>query len=507
MAGFQLRVVTDVEVGFYGKLPTHGDFLRRRASDAFVMAWDGWLQAGMSQSQATMGDRWLDVYLTSPAWRFVCDAGACGSAPVAGVFVPSIDRVGRYFPLTIVAQLWADVPLFTMATQATAFFNEAERLLVDTLAAEHVNFESFDARVAALREALLPLTTPEVLFDASAAAVLDGGNGWQLPLDSNGQVAPVFEQLLSRRLSALYQPLVLWWTDGSSIVDPSCLVCAGLPPASTFCAFLDGAWAQHRWRSVTAQVDRHEPPTDDLLGLGLGTELQVRSAAVTDVGRVRTINQDAFVERPDIGVWVVADGLGGHRDGEVASREVCDALAELTPSTDLDVMVQGALDRIEQVNAHLYRRSAQSVLIDRCGSTVVALLARGSRCAVLWAGDSRVYRWRAGQLERLTDDHSVADADPLTGRQEAHGITRAVGVAETVVVDVRREDLRAGDRFLLCSDGLTRIVTDEQVKERLAVPDLTAVVQGLVGLALEGGGPDNVTAVVAEAQAPDEIPH
>ncbi len=110
MAAIRVRIVSDIDVGFYGKLPTHGDFLRRRVSDAFVSSWDAWLQAGMTASRGALGDRWLDVYLTSPAWRFVCAAGACGPAPVAGVLVPSIDRVGRYFPLTVVARLAPDLP-------------------------------------------------------------------------------------------------------------------------------------------------------------------------------------------------------------------------------------------------------------------------------------------------------------------------------------------------------------------------------------------------------------
>ena len=93
-----------MEVGFFGKLPSHGDFLRRRASDAFVDAWDAWLRECLAASREALGERWLDVYLTSPAWRFVCAAGTCGPAPVIGLMVPSVDRVGRYFPLTLVAE-------------------------------------------------------------------------------------------------------------------------------------------------------------------------------------------------------------------------------------------------------------------------------------------------------------------------------------------------------------------------------------------------------------------
>src|ERR1700682_2800916 len=94
-----------LEVGVYGKLPSHGDFLRRRVSDAFVGRWDPWLQECMAASRSALGERWLDVYLTSPAWRFSCAPGTCGPAPVVGLMVPSVDRVGRYFPLTLVAEL------------------------------------------------------------------------------------------------------------------------------------------------------------------------------------------------------------------------------------------------------------------------------------------------------------------------------------------------------------------------------------------------------------------
>ena len=96
---------TQIEVGLYGKLPSHGDFLRRRVSDAFVRVWDEWLQECIAASRSALGERWLDVYLTSPVWRFGADAGAFGPAPVVGLMAPSVDRVGRYFYLTLVAEL------------------------------------------------------------------------------------------------------------------------------------------------------------------------------------------------------------------------------------------------------------------------------------------------------------------------------------------------------------------------------------------------------------------
>jgi len=490
-----------MDVGFYGKLPSHGDFLRRRVSDGFVARWDLWLQECMSASQAALGEQWLDVYLTSPAWRFVCGGGACGAAPVIGVLAPSVDRVGRYFPMTIIAELPADIPAATAATRLQPFFDAAEQLLIDTLATEEVNFDRFDTRVASLRDELPVFALPrQVVLESAAVAVMNGdaAGSWHIPIDSSGLLAPIFEQLLSLQLSSIYDPLVVWWTEGSSNVEPSCLIGSGLPAPASFSALLDGSWAEHRWRSAPAQVDR--PPVEESEALDQsGAVLRFRSAAATDVGCARANNQDAFVERPEIGLWVVADGLGGHRDGEIASREVCDALADMMPSPSFDDTVDAACERMQQVNEHLLRGAGRSVLTDRAGSTVVALIVRDSRCAIVWAGDSRVYRWRTGRLERLTEDHSLEEANPVTGRQEGHAITRAIGVASTLTLDVHRDVVRPGDRFLLCSDGLTRIVTEAQIGQWMEGPDLRAIVEGLIRTTLDGGAPDNVTVLIAEA--------
>ena len=161
-----------MQVGYYGKLPSHGDFLRRRVSDAFVDAWDAWLRECLSASRTALGARWLNVYLTSPAWRFICASGACGPAPVIGLLAPSVDQVGRYFPLTLVAELPGDVNLLSAAS-STRFFEAAERLVIETLATERVDFERFDRRVVELGQELAAIAVPpDLVLDPSAAAVL-----------------------------------------------------------------------------------------------------------------------------------------------------------------------------------------------------------------------------------------------------------------------------------------------------------------------------------------------
>ena len=486
-----------LEVGFYGKLPSHGDFLRRRVSDAFVGVWDGWLQECLTASRTSLGDRWLDVYLTSPVWRFACAKGICGPAPVIGVMAPSVDRVGRYFPLTLVAELPPETPqLLTAVVRAQPFFDGAERLVIETLESEHIDFESFDEQLIRLGAAI-DSVAPNVVLDSASSPILDdGAEGWQIPIGSTADLNETFTQLMSERLTALYDPLALWWTEGSAIVQPSALLVRGLPHPDSFSALLDGSWSDRQWHSIPGHIETPAQPTERLVE-DLAPP-RFRSAAASDVGRVRQINQDSFLERTDVGIWAVADGLGGHSDGEVASRMVCDALADMVPDSSFEDLVDDARRRVSEVNDHLVRAANRPVNAVQSGSTVVALLARGTRYAVLWAGDSRAYRWRDGRLEQVTRDHSVA-ADGDGNGADANAITRAVGGEETLELDIFRDRVHRGDRFLLCSDGLSRTVSHEQLEKWLAHEDIQRAVQSLIEAALETGGPDNVTALVVEA--------
>ena len=492
-----------VEVGFYGKLPSHGDFLRRRVPDAFVAVWDRWLQECLLASRTSLADRWLDVYLTSPAWRFVSAPGALGPQGIIGLMVPSVDRVGRYFHLTFAATLPDGVDVVEAAEQGAVFLDRAEQLALETLAADSIDFDRFDRAVRDLAEHLEPLAArPPALLGAGADSVLaDAESIWRIGLDGSLAVGQVFRELCAQRLSALYDPCVVWWTEGSECVQPTCLIGKGLPRPDSFAALLDGAWFGQPWQPVpglaeeavqTATVQTAELPIDL-------APPSFRSVARSDVGRVRSVNQDSFLDRADIGLWVVADGVGGLSQGEVASRMVCDALADLMPDGGFEALVDAVGERLSTVNTHLVAQAQRESDPVHSGSTVVVLLTRGTRYAVLWAGDSRAYRLRDGVLEQLTRDHSETEVEgPGHG---SSAVTRAVGGEATLSLDTARGRVSPGDRFLLCSDGLTRIVPEPVIREWLARTDLREAVDGLVADTLKAGAPDNVTVVLVEAYA------
>lgn len=226
------------------------------------------------------------------------------------------------------------------------------------------------------------------------------------------------------------------------------------------------------------------------------------SAARTDVGLVRSRNEDSFLAQPERGLWAVADGMGGHAFGDLASRAVVDGLASLAAPASLAEFVDAARARLATVNAAL-RDEAYARQVPVMGSTVVALLACGPDTACLWAGDSRIYLYRDGRLQQLTRDHSQAEERLARGEDvaaaSANMITRAIGAADSIEFDVTTLPARNGDIFLLCSDGLSNPVAEQAIADTLAPGACAMAAQELVAQALANGGRDNITVVVVRA--------
>lgn len=231
------------------------------------------------------------------------------------------------------------------------------------------------------------------------------------------------------------------------------------------------------------------------------------SHAATHPGPSGRHNEDAYLNRPDLGLWAVADGAGGHQSGEVASAEVVALLATIKPDLSAADMLQEVRARLESAHARLReaaaRRSGNAIM----ATTAVVVLARGDYFACLWAGDSPAYLLRGNTLMKITRDHSLVqdlvDSGMISEREATHHphsniITRAVGAdAEPLELDKRTGQLMVGDRLLLCSDGLSKAVPEDQIAELLA-GEGEAGAESLVMAALGAPATDNVTAVVID---------
>jgi len=233
------------------------------------------------------------------------------------------------------------------------------------------------------------------------------------------------------------------------------------------------------------------------------------SFGISDTGKVRRHNEDSMLVRQEIGLWAVADGMGGHAKGDVASKMVVDSLRKVHEGTNLAKYIDEIEDRIVEVNQKLVEKARESKKKVTIGSTVVIMLAYDRYCVYLWAGDSRLYRLRRDELRRITTDHSQVELyveQGLISREEAmihpHGnmITRAVGALEDMHLDMDIQPLEAGDRYLLCSDGLTKHIPDLELQDQLKGGTPEEACRRLIDLVLARGAGDNVTAIVVDVE-------
>ncbi len=235
-------------------------------------------------------------------------------------------------------------------------------------------------------------------------------------------------------------------------------------------------------------------------------DMPLRYSMRTHVGRVRSANEDAVLALPELQLFAVADGMGGHENGAFASATVTECLSALDPGLSGGELMQEAREAILTAHRTILGESARNDGAT-IGATVVVLLIANGHFACLWAGDSRLYLLRRGELMRVSRDHSlVADlveAGQITDEEaeshpHANVITRAVGVGETLEIDKRRSNVLPGDRFLLCSDGLTKYADDLFLRHMLQREPIETVSERLLAAALDGGGADNISVIVVE---------
>lgn len=455
-------------------MPMRGDFVARRLDARIRTVFDEWLSASLTASRRALGADWAQTYHDAPSWRFILSAGIAGADPVAGVMMPSADSYGRHFPLVVAVAVMNCATPLRLIRSAEPWYAAAELAALSGLA-EGAPLQSFDSRVEALGQ-------PTFENDRATTAM-------RYPFERDVEMAEGYAGLLESTLGQRQEAVTAWWTPGGGGVAPSLLHHRGMPAPDRFAALLDGNWAKWGWSDEVAPKTRATAEAAPSRSSAVGGDGPFRSAARTHCGTRSSSNQDAILERPDLGLWAVADGAGGHDAGGFASSVVVAKLGEFQPAlsfnsalTELEELLGGANDALRAKGRQLGPERL-------CAAVMVSLFVHEDRYAVIWAGDSRAYLHRDGRLQRLTRDH-VSDG----GRY----VTRAIGAEPDLSVDAARGEARPGDRFVLCSDGLVKTISDRMLAEAVRRGTAAEVAAELIDDALIAGASDNVTTLVVD---------
>lgn len=487
--------------------------MTRRLTPDFVKTLDNWLQHAISASKEQLGAQWLDTYLTSPIWRFILSSQICGTSPWAGILMPSVDKVGRYFPLVFAVELDRSLRLSSLLPKAAGWFEQLEQLALRALE-ENLDLPEIDRTLQAYtlpKQSVLNLS----MHDGLNTANRDGKLAFTVFLDTTEHMGEAISQLGWHLITEANPTYSLWSTTGSQTMKPCLRVYDHLPPQGAFVELMVGQKAFSPLEPTAVelpplvndgyQADTQEWATDSPVD---PNRIRWRSFSATTTGRRRKINEDAYLECPEIGLWAVADGMGGHSAGDVASKTVIDALDTLVATGNLASYTAYATECLRTANADLLKMADALGSGRIMGSTVVVMLAVGNHCAAIWAGDSRLYQFRNGRLTQLTKDHSldtelsdqgiIESSDP-DGEKTTNIVTRAVGADPELRFDVITFEAQRNDLYLLCSDGLTNEIHNQEIENILGREACQKSTEHLISRSLERGARDNVTVVVAHA--------
>jgi type VI secretion system protein ImpM len=508
-------------VGFYGKLPFVGDFVHRRLPRDFIDAWDSWLQhaISISQGQVEMCD-WKSRYTTAPIWRFALSPGLCGSKTVAGIFFPSSDKVGRMYPLTIAVLFEQTENLPFLLTKGSYWFELLEDVVLQALE-NSSDLQSFDQYIQVIPSCPAPELTEAFLENNKII--------FHKTVSTPEQLSDAFVEF-NARLPAQFMPgCSIWSTAGTNETPAALLVCQGLP-INDFSLFLSNQAAIQNHLvaqeplnynssnenddiknlvnvSVSWQeIEQSKTETRDLLEILASDKLPAsimrwQSWAITDVGKRRKHkkNEDSLLNKPEACLWVVADGMGGYEDGDVASQLIVNSLQNSLPTEPLDSYVANVENSLQTVNTQLCKMASEKPNNILIGSTVVALICSSSQCAFLWAGDSRLYRLRNNRLQQLTQDHCEDNGCDETSVKSNNYITRAVGAAETLLLDIEITDVNENDIFLLCSDGLDKELSFKEIEQIMQSCEKQDIADTLMREVLNREARDNTSIIVVAA--------
>ena len=228
------------QIGVFGKLPMFGDFIQRNLPPTFVSVWDEWLQHYIAGPREQMGEHWLDIYLTSPVWRFIFSVGTIDSHAWAGIMIPSVDQVGRYYPFSVALRIPGEIPLLDFVATQTAWFDSVEDLTLQVLDSQY-ELDEFIQHVSAVE------------LNMGSGYSRTGDNlesvSFQIDMEFEEQsAASVFPYYLEALLTKMTPSFSIWTTRGSERVAPCMFSVPGMPSINKIPAMLDGQWGMWGWQ-------------------------------------------------------------------------------------------------------------------------------------------------------------------------------------------------------------------------------------------------------------------
>ncbi|MCO6051766.1 type VI secretion system-associated protein TagF [Mesorhizobium sp. RP14(2022)] len=441
----------EAETGFFGKLASQGDFVANRFDRSLRDLLDRWLQKALDHERRERGEAWRAGFAKMPAWRFVLGAEVVGRTPVMGVMVPSTDRVGRAFPLFLVSRL-LNYRGPTRALCGESNWFTATETLLRRATAPGFDFASFDRQLAQL---------PPATGDSRAYQ--------SLPPETDRS---------------------FWWTEGRR--EDRRFAALGLPAPDSFGRFLGSATEEEAAPLVSARnaavprpVVAHPSPPPPARSAPRPVRavepLRADAAGTSHPGTRLRLNADRLSDPALAHLHALADGQGESPAAAQAAELTIERLSRVEPAERLADLVASAKGALGSVNTLLRIGADEPPSV-----AVVALVSTQEEFAVVWAGDARVYLFRDGLMRPLTRDHMEVG---LRRR-----LSRSVGGAAQFACDTVSGQLQDGDRFLLLSGALPRVVPERLIATRMSELETEALAEALIQDALIAGAPDNISA-------------
>lgn len=416
--------------GFFGKLPSAGDFVQRRLPPGFVDAWDHHFESAVAESRSALNGAWHEAYHASPVWRFLLAPTVCGESAWAGIMGPGVDRVGRCFPMVIAAPIAADAGSCARAlTEGSRWFDSAEQVHFGAQADASIGVEMFDEQVAALASPL-DAGQPDAL-ELLRGIDWNAASHWRLPLPARDD-AGTFLGGLWTRLTNVPGHWCLWWTTGVERVPASALITNGLPQPTAYAGFLDAGYSTAAWQSMGMfdAVARHPQAGADFATSTIDVLMVAPSSAtpiawlpddpelfsdlhaapepaVPIASPVQAVTEPAASDpgagvvvlcRAECALTLLAAEVGSPDPRQLAAAAVF-AIGRDLPATDLAAGMQTLRTRIMALNPRL--RQASEDLIDPVleDCAVIAAHVAGGQADLLRIGTAAAWHWRQGQLQ------------------------------------------------------------------------------------------------------------